>query len=78
MSLSQQANILLMQQHINCFCVLPILARISSKFVSLTVETAVVVSAAVDVANIVAIAGVAACALWTLQYPIFNARSSRH
>ena len=63
MSLSQQANTLRMQQHINCFCALSILARIFGKFVSLSVETAVVVSAAVDVANIVAIAGVAECAL---------------
>ena len=63
MSLSQQANILRMQQHINYFRSLSILARIFDKFVSLTVEPAVVVSAAVDAANIVAISGVAACAL---------------
>ena len=52
-----------MQQHINCFCALSILIRIFGKFVSLTVEMAVVVSAAVDVADIVAISGVAVCAL---------------
>lgn len=46
-----------------CFCTFSIFARILGKLVSVTVEMAVVVSAAVDVADIVAIAGVAVCAL---------------
>ena len=44
-----------MQQHINCFCALS----------PLTVKMAVAVCAAVDVADIFAIAGVVVCALRT-------------
>ena len=51
-----------MQQLINCFYALSILARIFGDFVSLTGETVVVVSAAVDFVDIVAISGVAVCA----------------
>lgn len=63
MSLSQQANILELQQHINRFSALSIAAEVFDNFVSLTVEMAVLVCATVDVAYVVAIAVVAICAL---------------
>ena len=69
MSLSQQVNILWMQTTHYFFCAFSILSRISGKYVSLTVEMAIVVFAVVDVANIVAIASVTMCALWTLSIP---------
>ena len=52
-----------MQQQINYFYVLSISARIFGKFVSLIAEMAVMVSAVVDAADIVAIVGVAVCVL---------------
>ena len=57
MSLSQEVNILQIQTT-HFLCALSILARSSSKFASLIVEMAIVVSIVVDIANIVAIASV--------------------